>query len=697
MQIFSQSRWIWLPQSRVNQYADFVQEFFAVAGGPATLRISADTNYAVYVNGVFVYAGQYPDYPQYKIYDSFEIGALCRAGKNRLEVRCSYTGEDTSTYAREEAGLLFEVVCGGVVAAASGPSTLSREDRAYQSGPIEKISPQIGFTYHYDSCAEDDWLCGGIKGFAPSRIVEKDCRMFERPIGRLTFRDGGPVRLCAQGEFCTAGEGMTAAETVYGSFQRHRTLAAMGNSPDRKPTLPAAEGIVLRSDGEGVYALVDLGEEAAGWLALDLETDREANVVIAFGEHTHDLRVRSFIDGRNFAVTYRAGKGRNVWADRMRRIGCRYLQIYVYAPRAVLHDLRLVRTEYPVGEFPCIVRDGLRRRIYENGVRTLRACMHEHYEDCPWREQALYAMDSRNQMLFGYTVFRDGGKYAQASLRLMSHGLRKDGLLELCFPARVGVTIPAFSLYFVLAVAENLEYTQDRAFFKEMKPAAETILRSLLARADRSGLVPALPEECYWNFYEWRPGLDGGLIFRDFRLPLQYDSCLNLLLLLALQRWGRACAEAQAEPDPCLLNREARLGEAISRTFFDGEHCAFAATYQDGERKCLSQLSTALAIVAGCRSDIRGELIRSLAGEELTRVTLGNKLWLYEALLSGGEQNLGQVLDDIDRTFAEMVCRDTTLYETEDGADDFALAGSLCHGWSAVACYIYNTAAREMV
>lgn len=258
----------------------------------------------------------------------------------------------------------------------------------------------------------------------------------------------------------------------------------------------------------------------------------------------------------------------------------------------------------------------------------------------------------------------------------MSHGLRKDGLLELCFPARVGITIPAFSLYFVLAVAENYRYTQDAAFFREMRPTAETILRSFLSRVDAGGLVPTLPEEEYWNFYEWRQGLDGGLIFRDFRLPLQYDSCLNLLLLIALQRWERACASAGVRQGAGLSDVQGGLRAAIESTFFDAERCVYADTVKEGKKEGASQLSVALALAAGCGEEKRGELISSLADDaSLTPVTLGNKLWVYEAFLLGGEQNLPLVLEDIDRTFAEMACRDTTLYETDGGRRRFCAGG----------------------
>lgn len=32
----------------------------------------------------------------------------------------------------------------------------------------------------------------------------------------------------------------------------------------------------------------------------------------------------------------------------------------------------------------------------------------------------------------------------------------------------------------------------------------------------------------------------------------------------------------------------------------------------------------------------------------------------------------------------------TSFYETEYGEADFADAGSLCHGWSSVACYVFD-------
>ncbi len=684
--VFSKSKWIWLKECKANQYADFIVKFI-VTEKDAKLRISADSDYEAYVNGHFVYAGQYPDYPHYKIYDEFDVGVVCKEGENTLAVRCRYVGEDTSTYRREQAGLLFEIESLGRIVAYSGEHILSREDLCYRSGPMEKISPQLGFSFLYDSTKEDDWT----EGFSKSVAVEKSCELFLRPNKRLVFEECRGAALVSQGDFVLKRTMPTAAETAANAYLRHIALDEMGNTFAPRCPLPSGNGYRLKGKGDGVYALADMGEETAGFVCLDFDVPCDCDVIVAFGEHLGDLRVRSYIDGRNFAFTYRAHRGRNVWRGNLRRLGLRYLQLYFLCERATLYDCRVLACRYPAKRKNTDIRDGLYRKIYENGVRTLENCMHEHYEDCPWREQALYAMDSRNQMLFGYFVF-DDPLYAQSNLRLMSKGLREDGLLELCFPARVGVTIPSFSLYFVFAVAENYEFTEDKAFLEEMMPTVRAILGAFERRREERGLVPVFAETPYWNFYEWKDDLDGGAIFRNEPIAPRYDSCLNLLYLYALQKTASLCANVAYGKEISALK------DAIAREFFDAERGAFATVSENGQKRGFAQLPQALAVMTDCIPEKMRPFGELLGDQSLTPLSLSNKIWAYEALLKADTENLGFVLQDIEKTFGGMVtCGDTTLYETEGGAADFHLAGSLCHGWSAVPCYIFQRYAKGKI
>lgn len=90
--------------------------------------------------------------------------------------------------------------------------------------------------------------------------------------------------------------------------------------------------------------------------------------------------------------------------------------------------------DYPVQRIGRKFEDKTMRKIYDVSVYTLRQCMHEHYEDCPWREQALYTMDSRNQMLCGYYAFR-GARYQRANLVYISKGSARTGCSACVSPA----------------------------------------------------------------------------------------------------------------------------------------------------------------------------------------------------------------------------------------------------------------------
>ena len=79
----------------------------------------------------------------------------------------------------------------------------------------------------------------------------------------------------------------------------------------------------------------------------------------------------------------------------------------------------------------------------------------------------------------------------KANLRLMSKGLREDSLLVLCFSARAGIANSLFSCYFILAMTEYFERTDNLEFIKEVYPVAKKILDTLASRVDETGLITA--------------------------------------------------------------------------------------------------------------------------------------------------------------------------------------------------------------
>lgn len=174
------ARWIWLPaSSAVNQYGEFRQMFSLPENpGRVVLHISADSRYVAFVNGQYVPASQYADYPTYKIYDTVDITGWVHAGDNVLGIIGYFQGEDSSVYRLGRAGLLFAVVSQGETVQWSCRDTLCRISREYVSGEMERFSQQLSFSFHYRAEKCDGWQ-------QPDYVISKDwkpasiCRYFQ--------------------------------------------------------------------------------------------------------------------------------------------------------------------------------------------------------------------------------------------------------------------------------------------------------------------------------------------------------------------------------------------------------------------------------------------------------------------------------------------------------------------------------------
>lgn len=674
---------VWGEKVQVNQYLDFRQFFDCQDCRELKLIIRCHSNYAVWVNGHLAGFGQYPDYEEYRVVDCLEISsALLWKGKNILAVLAYCQYEDSSTYRKGTPSLIFELRDQNDVIAYSGHQTLYREDRCYHSGPREKITPQLGFTFSYDSRLADSWQKDtNAAGFCPASLLPAGGVYHKRPIQKLRLLDACPAVLIGAGEFFCTDEKTTAAERIYSAYIRPHSIVSSALGQEKM--------VLTTEKADGVYALVDLGEERAGCLMFCFHVEKDCLVDIGYGEHLDDLRVRSFVGGRHFGCSYYAKAGENRFTHYLTRLAGRYLQLHFYIRKAAVEYIGLRETPYPAAhaKMPAGL-DSMEQKIYETGLRTLRLCMHEHYEDCPWREQALYAMDSRNQMLAGYAAFEEYS-FAKASIRLLGLGIRPDGLLELCAPARVGVTIPAFSLMWIVSLWEYVQNSEDMAFGKEWLPTARRLLDTFCNRMEED-LVSIFEGQSYWNFYEWSPGLDG-----TFEKQEKTDCLLNLFFAYALQAYDHLANTLQEEEEQNFAKKTYKLlADRINSVFWDQEQGGYRISPHIEQTPELAQ---ALAVISGVGSVHKKTLVNGLLQKNyFPYTTLSSKIFTFDALLQQPE-NAEAVRDEIRAVWGRMLLQGAaTFWETEKGAADFENAGSLCHGWSAVPAYIYHRLKHEM-
>ena len=460
----------------------------------------------------------------------------------------------------------------------------------------------------------------------------------------------------------------------HGSFVVNKTCQMYSRPICKSVLLNRKETTLLKNEGD--HYLIDLGEETVGLPTLQFSTRVPQKITVAWGEHIRDGGVRRKVGGRDFSFEYIAKPGRNSYTNHMLRLGCRYLEVFCEAP-IEMEYIGVIPQVYPVSVIPKSFGDPTRQRIYDLCVRTLRLCLMEHYVDTPWREQSFYSFDSRNQMLCGYRVFQDGNRdYARANLLLMSRDDRDDGLLSITCPSGGPLAIPSFSLHYFTAVREYLVYTNDLSLACEVYDKLQTILKAFAGQF-HEGLLFTFKESRYWNFYDWSAYMDEPIGATETRADLM----LNCLFVLALEhfKWisgkiGRPFAY-QSLSDELKAN--------IRKAFFDKTSGLFSMVR--GEKQ-YTALGNAVAILAGLTTEEESRHIaEKLLSGELAECSLSMKCFVYDALLKVDPGYREAIVEEICRTYGEMLADGaTSVWEVKEGADAFNKAGSLCHGWSAL-------------
>ena len=615
--MFENCKWIWIHnEEKKDEYADFLVDFELEDTHGVNLDISFDGNFEAYLNGKLCAFGSCADYPFYKLYDSFSLDNFAKCGKNQLKITVWHIGMECFVYAKSNAGLIFKVSQNGNDIAVSDDSILSRQNLYYSNGRGKLITSQLGPSYRYDNTVENNLP------YTKSVIVEKTMEISKRPIENLVL------------------------------------LPRMSTG--------------VNDDGKRL--VIDLDQEVAGYLDLEFESDGEQELVVVFGEHFDDSgRVPRFIGSRDFSIDFVARDGKNEFLGMMRRIAGRYIEIEHEKPLKINY-IGIRPVEYPVTVKERRFESELHQRIYDVCINTLRCCMHEHYEDCAWREQALYSLDSRNQMLCGYIAFEEY-RYARFNIVLLAKSLR-NGLIRITSPTDRDLPIPFFSLTFVQQVADYVEFSGDRSIIDEVKLAIDTVMKTFADLIDDCGLISA-PKAPAWNFYEWTDGNDGSVGFPES--GKRYDLCLNAMYLYMLPKYRSLGGVIDVD--------EKKMAESIKNTFYCKERGLFRNMDIDNR---ISVIGNSLALLAGVGDAAVAERLVN-ERDSLTDVSLSMNSYFYDALLSFGDKYKAYMLSDIEEKYGYMLdCGATTFWETIEGWHAFFDAGSLCHGWSALPVYCFD-------
>lgn len=617
--INSKAKWIWINfVPQPNEYA-FFEDSFVYNGGGALFSVCAETDYVLYVNGERVAFGQYAGYPFEKYCDEIDISSYCSEGENKIFLTVRYEGANTATHIDDGAGVIFSLELSGDTVLYSSAQTRGGYDNRYIQHQNTIITAQLGLT-----------------------------------------------------------SGMRCGETEYveSCVEMNKTLNIKKRPVKKTEPLPFARGVLIDS-GKRLY---DLGREMAGYIYFRAYAKEKSDIIVSYGEHIADGCVRRKIGKRDFGLEFRELVGECEFFQPFIRVAGRYLE--VTAPDGIeISEIGIVPYLYPLTERQTSLA-GLDRKIYETSVRTLRLCINMHYEDCPWREQGLYVLDSRNQMLCGYYAFGET-EMQRESLILMSKGVRDDGMLELTYPAINTPAIPMFSLMYPVSVCEYIEHTGDREILDHVMPTILGIMKNFSLRLDGNRLLEEF-EQPYWNFYEWTEESDYGLKEKN-REGKAYHLLLNCAYVYSLERFKHLC-EIYGTPFDADIES---IRRAIEKEFYHKDSGLFSLQSANSDNCRYTQLGNAWALLIGLGDERTLQAVKY--GAEITPATLSMLTFVYDALIERDPEHKSFILDDIRKKYGYMLeCGATSFWETLEGESAFRTAGSLCHGWSAVPVYYYS-------
>ena len=617
--LFENAAWIWYTESPIpDSYGDFI-DTINYTDGNAKIHLSCDGDYTLYINGKFVNANQYGDFEHYKIYDSIDITSFLKKGKNDIYILVWHFGINTSRYKVAKPGLIYSIYCNDTQIAKSSEKTQSRQNPNFKSNYSKLITVQLGQSFLYDASISNN------KGYKQSVVVEKNCNLSPRPIEKLVFL-------------------------------KEKEISLIKN--------------------ENNHFLIDLGEETVGVPVMRFFSNTVQKITVAWGEHLLDGGVRRITGGRDFSFEYIAQKGKNNFTNYMLRLGGRYMEVFCEAP-IEFEYIGVLPQIYPIKKIEKRFDNPLDQSIYDACVTTLSLCIMEHYVDTPWREQSLYAFDSKNQMLCGYKAFENLNKnYARANLLLISKDKRDDGILSITYPSGGTLAIPSFSLHYFIAVKEYIEATDDLSLAIEVYPKLKSVLETFLKQFS-DGLIQNFIGPDYWQFYDWTEYMSFSIGDDGY----ETDFMINALFVLALESYKIISEkidikfEYQNYIDIIKINLKSKFFNPNTKLF---------TMHQNTEQ--FTELVNSIAILCGLTTPTESVYIsEQILSGKLIECSLSMKHFKYTALLSVNKKYRKNIIEEIRCVYKSMLDNDSkTVWEVSEGAKAFDNAGSLCHGWSAI-------------
>ncbi|KAM0272890.1 hypothetical protein ACHAQH_008518 [Verticillium albo-atrum] len=367
-----------------------------------------------------------------------------------------------------------------------------------------------------------------------------------------------------------------------------------------------------------------------------------------------------------------------------------HLEIQVASEDLVLLGLNVKTTNYPleVKAGVCVRGDDLPENLMSTSLRTLRNCMHDCYEDCPFYEQLQYAMDTRSSALFTYYASGDDRVARQAMHQIHNSYRPSVGLTCSRAPSHKPQIIPHFSLYWILMLDDHLTFFNDREFLKQFLPVVDAVLTYFDSRLDaQTGLTVSDMGPGVWNFVdwadEWRPyGISPAVEETGISTYTNALYAYTLRHAATLQStFGRPALARE------YLERSESVIQAVRRHCFDGDAFTDSVASSKPSRSGYSQQIQMWAVLCGAVEGPKAQkLLRRCFQPNggFVKASVSMSFYMLRALSVAG----GDVYDECFHQFWDPWVKQLDLGVTT-WEEDSVSQRSDCHAWGSAPIFEY--------
>ncbi|MEN0083152.1 MAG: hypothetical protein AAGC66_00155 [Leifsonia sp.] len=688
----------------------------------ARLRITADSDYRLFVNGRELGSGPIRHTPRNIEFDEYRLDGALVAGENVIAVIARFRGHPSPWW--EPSPTSFTLGGGCLAAEIDMDGAIIGTDstwRVREAGAWTPVAP------------------GGFLVTQPDELL--DARRLDADWAQRGYDDDSWEAATVLREHSIVGPAgrTTPGGEPWGAPLRRPVPALVGDV--RRP-----EGLVIADGGETSWNASDLASARsllAVLLARDPGTvasrheDFAHPLEVPAGRHLVVLDFGAIVSGR-LSLRVSAPRGTTVVGglleaptpaaidsaalvgyvcrgadDRFtawERLGGRWLVLLVDSTTGWRLDDVTVQERLR----PRVVVEPFRSdeprldRIYDIALRTADLSSHDAYVDCPTREQRAWTGDSVVHQSVDFAANLDWS-LPRWSPHLLAQP-RHDGILPMAaagdFATPAVPTIPDWSLHWIRQVQRLYLYTGDRTASAQLLPIAENVLRWFDRFTCDDGLVADVPG---WVLIDWSPVQVTGR-----------SAALNALLARAYQDFAWL-ADALEDRGRARWARERQAAIAAGfDAFWDESRAAYRDTIADGARgSSVSEHTAAAAICAGIVPEARRDAVRHLLldreavftrspladhGADALGPVAGSAVsvrdtpdWDTERLTVGAQPFFRHIvhealdlLGETDRLPDLLLDWDALLEDAPTAFRECWEGGSYCHGWSA-------TPARDLI